>query len=272
MLRDNPPIPAKPMGIQTLPVAPPDLAPPHSPANPDAQLKTLGSLGSLKWGLGKFGHGDKVHSLPPAEEIITPSNSKPSLKRSSSADNRSIEIPTPQEVDPKKLKKEAERMAKEAEKQKRALAQKMQREQARAVMQKRGALLPPITPDLEWMYPVNPNASNHLKADKQMGNVIGRLRRTQGSHPERVDERRSRARRRDSDDDYSASSSDLEGMSVISFTTVDSDPGPVRLGSSQGNPSSPLLSPYRPPGSPKSTVNPIFKVVRLTVYKPEFQV
>lgn len=256
---------AQPMDIQTSPVAqeypnrpPPDPEPLHDPANPrppDVQangpkLKTLGSLVSLKWGLGRFGHADKVHQLPPVEENITSSNSTPSLKRSSSADSRSIEIPLPQEFDPKKLKKEAERMAKEAEKQKRALAEKMQREQARAVMQKRNAIVQTVGSNPEWKYAFN--ANGRLETEKQAGGTTGPKRRTPSSHQERErstatlnaaggrfgdasfsgwrgDERSAKARRRDWDDDHSMSSSDLGRMSVISFATVDSDPGPLRL-------------------------------------------
>jgi len=258
---------AQPMDIQTSPVAqeypnrpPPDPEPLQDPANPrppDVQtngpkLKTLGSLVSLKWGLGKFGHGDKVQQLPPVEENVTSSNSTPSLKRSSSADSRSIEVPAPQEFDPKKLKKEAERMAKEAEKQKRALAEKMQREQARAVMQKRSALTQTTPSNLEWKYAINPNPVGRLEAEKQTRNTTGPERRTHASYQERErgtttlhaaggrfgdppfagwrgDERNPKARRRDWDDDHSMSSSDLGRMSVISFATVDSDPGPMRL-------------------------------------------
>lgn len=254
----------QPMDIQTSPIAqeypnrppldPEPLQDPANPRPPDVQangpkLKTLGSLVSLKWGLGKFGNNEKVHQLPPVEENIASSNSTPSLKRSSTADSRSIEIPPPQEFDPKKLKKEAERVAKEAEKQKRALAEKMQREQARAVMQKRNALMQATASNLEWKYVINPNPVGRLEAEKH---ATGPKRRNHGSHQERDrstatlnaaagrygeppfsgwrgDERNAKARRRDWDDDHSMSSSDLGRMSVISFATVDSDPGPMRL-------------------------------------------
>ena len=254
----------QPMDIQTSPVAqeypnrpPPDPEPLQDPANPrpsDAQangpkLKTFGSLVSLKWGLGKFANADKVHQLPPVEENITSSNSTPSLKRSSSADSRSIEISPSQELDPKKRKKEAERMAKEAEKQKRALVEKMHREQARAVIRKRTAMQAAGS-NLEWKYiaatATNPSEQSEDKASR---NTTGPERRTHGTHERstttltaaggrygeapfsgwRGDERNSRFRRRDWDDDHSVSSSDLGRMSVISFATVDSDPGPMRL-------------------------------------------
>ena len=253
----------QPMDIQTSPVAqeypnrpPPDPEPLQDPANPrppDAQtngpkLKTLGSFVSLKWGLGKFGN-DKVHPLPPVEENITSSNSTPSLKRSSSADSRSIEIPAPQDLDPKKRKKEAEKVAKEAEKQKRALVEKMQRDQARAVMRKRNATQIPGS-NLEWKYVINPNPGERLE-EKPPRNTTGPSRRTHNKHQERDrstttlvaaggrygeapfsgwrDDRNPRGRKRDWDDDHSVSSSDFGRMSVISFATVDSDPGPTRL-------------------------------------------
>ncbi|KAJ7649763.1 hypothetical protein FB45DRAFT_1049943 [Roridomyces roridus] len=71
---------------------------------------------------------------------------------SASSDSRSLREPSPamQElgrVDVKKNKKEAERIQREAEKQRRALAERMQREQARAVMQKRNQIAPR---ELEW--------------------------------------------------------------------------------------------------------------------------
>jgi hypothetical protein len=264
---------AQPMDIQASPLAQeypnrpaPDPEPLQDPANPrppdvqanEPKLKTLGSLVSLKWGLGKFGHGDKTHqSLPPVEENVTSLNSTPSLKRSSSVDSRSIEIPAPQEFNPKKLKKEAERMAKEAEKQKRALAEKMHREQARAVMQKRNALVQTAGSDFEWKHAISPGPVGRLEAEKNTRNTTGPERRTHGSHQERErstttlnaaggrygeppfagwrgDERNPKARRRDWDDDHSVSSSDLGRMSIISFATVDSDPGPMRLRSRSG--------------------------------------
>lgn len=256
---------AQPMDIQTSPVAqeypnrpPPDPEPLQDPANPrslpDVQangpkLKTLGSLVSLKWGLGKFANVDKVHHLPPVEENVTSSNSTPSLKRSSSADSRSIEIPASHELDPKKRKKEAERMAKEAEKQKRALVEKMHREQARAVVRKRNAMQAAGS-NLEWKYVHGANPPDQLEEEKPSRNTTGPERRAHGTHQERStttliaaggrygeapfsgwrgDERNSRVRKRDWDDDHSMSSSDLGRMSVISFATVDSDPGPTRL-------------------------------------------
>ena len=106
--------------------------------------------------------------------------------------------------------------------------------------------------NLEWKYAINPNPVGRLEAEKPTRNTTGPERRTHASHQERErsattlnaaggrygeapfsgwrgDERFSKARKRDWDDDHSMSSSDLGRMSVISFATVDSDPGPMRL-------------------------------------------
>ncbi|KAI6162181.1 kinase-like domain-containing protein [Pisolithus thermaeus] len=98
------------------------------------------------WGLGMFGHGDKVHrpALPPVDEDPG-SSSVPSLKRT-----QSIGSDTPlagdgtapnARKDAKAIRKEAERLQREAEKQRRAMAERAHREQARAVMQKRNQML-----------------------------------------------------------------------------------------------------------------------------------
>lgn len=109
-----------PMDIQMSPIAqeypnqpPMDLGPLKDPVNlrsPDVQanglkLKTLGSLVSLEWRLSKFGNNDKVRQLPPVEGNIVSSGSKPSLKLSSSTDNRSNEIP-PKNLTPRNSRRE----------------------------------------------------------------------------------------------------------------------------------------------------------------------
>jgi len=190
-----------------------------------------------------FGNGDKDHQqLPPAEESITSPDSTPLHQRSSSTDSQTTETPT-SESDLKKLKEEAKRVAKEAEKKKRAWAEKMQREQARAVMQKRNALMQATASNLEWKYTINPNPVGRLGEDKPSTRISTETkRRTHGSHQDRDggatalnaasgmygeapfsgwrgDERLSKARRRDWDNDHSMSSSDLGRMSVISFAT-----------------------------------------------------
>ncbi|ETW87203.1 hypothetical protein HETIRDRAFT_235743, partial [Heterobasidion irregulare TC 32-1] len=226
----------------------------------------FGKLGSLgfrkqhKWaGLGgMFGHGDKSQQnvLPPVEEMhVTSSSSTPSLKRtqSSSTDSRSLPEQPPVVIDPplkdaKKIKKEAERMAKEAELQRRAMLLKSQRDQARAVMEKRNQVLTQshTRGELEWKW----NHSGALagqdphppdlraKGSTTMANGGGGpIRQVQGAYAPgpydwRRDERMHKARRREHDDDHSMSSSDVQSigpMSTISFATVDSDPGPSRL-------------------------------------------
>jgi len=117
-----------------------------------------------KWGLGSvFGHNEKPtiqiqNPLPPVEEITFASRSTPSLQRtpSSSSESRSLPemspnasampsyvppVPPLPPMDPKKLEKEQKRLAKEAEteaeKEKRAAQQKLQRERAQAVVRKR---------------------------------------------------------------------------------------------------------------------------------------
>jgi hypothetical protein len=240
----------------------------------------LGKLGALafakkpsKWGLGMFGHGDKSqpHALPPVDEMPVPSSrSTPSLKRtqSSSSDSRSLSDlsptvePPPRPLDAKKLKKEAERVHREAEKQRRALAAKTQREQARAVMQKRHQMIH-STDELEWKWQNSgrllanghPRTSIHETRPNGKNAASGPIRQNQGVAANgmssttvnaasgkfamqvestscewrRDSEREPKARRREFDDDHSMSSSDvhsLSQLSSISFATVDSDPGP----------------------------------------------
>ncbi|KAI0651877.1 kinase-like protein [Trametes meyenii] len=222
-----------------------------------------------KWGLGgMFGHGDKgTQALPPVQEIpvVGSTSSTPSLKRtqSSSTDSRSLsELSPMQEVprvilDPKLRKKEAARMQRDAEKQRRLLAEKMQKEQARAVMEK-SKRIRDTSGDFEWrsthavalLHGTGQAYAQQARQGKQPA-AAGPIRQTQshgvssvnaagGSFASPVeaqargdwrrDERVAKARRRDFDDDHSMSSTDLpSGVSVISFATVDSDPGPARL-------------------------------------------
>ncbi|OCH96101.1 kinase-like protein [Obba rivulosa] len=237
------------------------------------KLGKLGALGfgkkSSKWGLSMFGHGDKgTQQLPPVQEVtVASAGSTPSLKRtqSSSTDSRSLsEISplgdTPPELlDPKKRKKEALRMAREAEKQRRLLAEKTHREQARAVMEKNRLLLndgdgftkqwgihnPPAFSGIErerkGKQPASPGP---IRQSQSFGTSLKTINAAGGSFMQqgesslaraewrRDSERVPKARRREFDDDHSMSSSDMpslhSGVSVISFATVDSDPGPAR--------------------------------------------
>ncbi|KAE9408084.1 Pkinase-domain-containing protein [Gymnopus androsaceus JB14] len=252
--------------------------PPNGDLGQSPQTKLGGKLSgfSKKWGLGRFG-SDKHqqqhhhHELPPVHEIPAASSSTGTLKRTQSAgsDNRSLkgEPSSPREPlrqdELKRLnKKEAEKVHREAEKQRRALAQKMQREQARAVMQKRNiiiqhseAAIKEATPFIEWRGAIErgPERGPALPSAIALGKqaATGPIRRDRehinGHNPvnvspvrfghvptsesERSSERMTKVRRMEFDDDVSISSSDVHSsrMSAISFATVDSDPGPSRI-------------------------------------------
>jgi hypothetical protein len=241
-----------------------------------SKLSRFGSLGFVKknsrWGLGVFGHGEKPHqqSLPPVDEVPG-SSSTPSLKRTQSTNSDSLSVtdvsPANTRKDAKAIKREAERLQLEAEKQRRALAERSHREQARAVMQKRNQMLMQTTArnELEWNWThsgslLNVNQRlNYDDFDKGKVSASGPIRQNQSSSkvssptlnaasgrylkpPDTNlpssdrwlprDERLSKVRRRDLDDGHSMSSSDVHStgrMSAMSSATVDSDPGPSRV-------------------------------------------
>ncbi|KAG6911968.1 hypothetical protein DXG01_000216 [Tephrocybe rancida] len=221
-----------------------------------AQGNKLGKLSSLSFGKknSKWSfmlRGDKSH-LPPLDEVPLPSSSStPSLKRtqSSSTDSRSLRDPSPvrerTDNDLKKIKKEAERVQRDAEQQRRKLAEKKHREQAREVLQKRSHMQKTTSNELEWLG----GNEQRLEFSEKTKMISGQARQTQsstvsaagarfvapGDGGERdwrgMNDRVSKARRREYDDDHSMSSSDVHSMgrmSSISFATVDSDPGPSR--------------------------------------------
>ena len=257
----------------------PDVNYNNNQASLPIQPNKLGKLSSFtfgkkhaKWGLsGMFG-GDKSHqnSLPPVDET-RPAVSFPSRKRakSSSTGSRSMcesspireqQLPT---QDMKKInKKEAERLNREAEQEKRKLAERKHREQARDVLHKRKQLTrKTVHDDIEWLGVGNEQRGDIMPKGKQPASGV--LRHDYGtagsatlsatvnaavgkfgpqqehlSHDWdrernwRGVERGSKARRREFDDDHSMSSSEVHSisrMSSISFATVDSDPGPSRL-------------------------------------------
>lgn len=241
-----------------------------------SKLSRFGSLGFVKknsrWGLGVFGHGEKLHqqSLPPVDEIPG-SSSTPSLKRTQSTNSDSLSItdasPAIVRKDAKAIKREAERLQLEAEKQRRALAERSHREQARAVMQKRNQMLMQTTArnELEWKWTHSASLlsvnqrPNYDDLDKGKFSASGPIRQNQSSgkvssptlnaasgrylkppdtnlpssdRRSPRDERLSKVRRRDFDDGISVSSSDVHStgrMSTMSSATVDSDPGPPRV-------------------------------------------
>ncbi|KZT44380.1 hypothetical protein SISSUDRAFT_11261 [Sistotremastrum suecicum HHB10207 ss-3] len=241
----------------------------HSQASRNSSSATTtqksGKFGGLsfggkksKWGLASmFGHHEKIHQqnpLPPVDELnVASSSSTPSLKRtqSSSTDSRSLPEmsptgPTPSVVvtpilDPKQVKEEAKRVQKEAEKQRRIMLQKKQRDQARAVMQKRSLVLQQTgtMTDLDWIDRKRTGVERTEKGKQPMYSYSStidaagaRFGGEGNPEPSRrnpdQDEHRHKARRRDLDDDHSIGSSDVQSsrVSMISFATVDSDPGP----------------------------------------------
>ncbi|KAJ7597030.1 kinase-like domain-containing protein [Mycena floridula] len=273
-----------PMDIHSSPVAQDFPARPNMESDPSYdssemlpssgnKLPKLFGKKHSRWGLGMFG-GDRSNQhngLPPVHEMPpVASTSTSSLQRvqTSSSGSRSLRDPSPQRdvsrMDMKKMnKKEAERLQREAEKQRRALAEKNHREQARAVMQKRNQIL--VKKDeIEWsggsgqrlwsepdsrlefsesikgkQAATGPIRQNHTNGVPSItvSAAAGRFG-GQGESPYansgdwRRDERLSKARRIDFDDDQSMSSSDVHStgrMSTISFATVDSDPGPSRI-------------------------------------------
>lgn len=280
----------QPMDVQTSPMVPEYPIRPHLESEPtyvdgsdivqSQSSKSTTKLGlsfgkkHSKWSLGMFG-GDKSHQgLPPVHEIPAASSSTPSLKRtqSSSSDSRSLRDPSPsreplRRVDLKKMnKKEAEKVQREAEKQRRALAEKMHRDQARAVMQKRNQIMQKTTgkDDLEWrggseqrlefseamkgkqaatgpirqnqpmQFTGNPAGLTTVNAAAGRFGASGDVTMNGAGDWRRDSERATKARRRDYDE-YSMSSSDVHSahsasrMSTISFASVDSDPGPSRI-------------------------------------------
>ena len=167
--------------------------------------------------------------------------------------------------DAKAIKREAGRLQLELEKQRRALAERLYREQARAVMQKRNQILMQATGtagnELEWSsisgrFPSLNQCPNHNDLDKGKGSASGPIRQSNtkvsssmlnaasGRYLEPPDtnppsndrwvprdERLSKVRRGDLDDDHSMASSDAHStgrMSAMSFATMDSGPGPSR--------------------------------------------
>lgn len=215
-----------------------------------------------------FGNGEKgqQHVLPPVDELnVASSSSTPSLKRTQTSSTDShpaseissigepIVIEPPPPMDAKTRKKEAERIALEAEKARRALAEKRSREQARAVMQKRSQMIKQKHgSDFDWdsanatqllgvQKPKSKQRSGIAQASSSSATINAAGGRFRGSNEatnpmdyenHREAEHRTKARRRDLDDDHSMSSSDLQSigrLSVMSFATVESDPISTRL-------------------------------------------
>jgi meiosis induction protein kinase IME2/SME1 len=204
-----------------------------------------------RWGFGgMFGHGDKSH-LPAVNEshIVAQNRSNPSLKRTQSPSTDSRSLPeasspiaaAPPPKDPKKVKKEAARMAREAEMERRAQMKKAQQEQSRAVMQNRNLILmeSQTKQDLAWKWQSHAHLLNSQDTSRLAGSTHNKLRNGGPIRDRPVHgnaalgvapyERVAKARKREFDDDHSMSSADVRSsavVSVMSFATHDSDPGP----------------------------------------------
>ncbi|GJJ09476.1 hypothetical protein Clacol_003699 [Clathrus columnatus] len=237
------------------------IAQPEDLSTPVPQHSKFGKLGALgfgkrhnKWGLPLFGHGNDKHvanPLPPVDELnVAVSRSTPSLKRTQSGNTSdSLSLPdvpsavpaiplVPSSVDSKKLKKERERLARDAEKARREQEQKSQRERSRAVMQKRHQILKQNAPSLEidWqssrtaVVARGAPANGTINKGKQPAELLPPAMEREEDQEDWLSHR-SKARRRDLDDDHSMSSSEVHSisrMSMISFASGESDPGPTR--------------------------------------------
>jgi hypothetical protein len=222
---------------------------PYDVSAPPSKLHKLPSipLRKQRWpGLGNmFGHGDKSHLPPVNESHIAQNQSNTSLKRtqSPSTDNRSLPevspiAAAPPPKDPKQVKKEAARMAREAEMERRAQRKKAQQEQSRAVMQNRNLIImesQTAKADLVWKWQLNSQDPSRLAGSEHSklrdGTRPIRDRPVHGNAAACLGpyERVAKARKREFDDDHSMSSSDVRNsavVSVMSFATHDSDPGP----------------------------------------------
>lgn len=220
-----------------------------------------------KWSI-KFGGDKSHHNpLPPVDETAALSSSLPPYKRpqTSSTENKS-QPQSPTGTSPRKSgeikkfnKKEAERLQREAEKERRKLAEKMHREQARAVMQKRSQMVAKtVGNEIEWLGGIGerhecmektkqaasgpirqPHGTNGKATSTTVNAAAGRFGPQSDDHNSTTvdrdwratNERVAKVRRRDFDDDHSMSSSDMHSLSrlsSVSYSTVDSDPGPPR--------------------------------------------
>ncbi|KAG6913304.1 hypothetical protein DXG01_007874, partial [Tephrocybe rancida] len=145
---------------------------------------------STKWRLGMFGTG-KLH-LPPLSGMTLPSSdSTPTLthSQSSSTDGTSSRKSSPAREytanDPRKIKKERERIQREAEKHRRKLAETKHRQQARAVMNRRQdmnrrqVMLQTSRKELEW--PGGPGGSEWRPEFSEKTEVSGKAGQYQSS-------------------------------------------------------------------------------------------
>ncbi|KIY52711.1 kinase-like protein, partial [Fistulina hepatica ATCC 64428] len=246
------------------------------PSGSNTKFSKLGSLSfKPKWGFGKFG-AEKVH--PPqglfgaqdSSNMVASGSTAASatgFKRahSSGSDVHALDATSAAAEVKKTNRKEAERVAREADRQRRLLAERAQREQARAVMQKRSQLnkqAPGL--NVEWSGVIAPTerdpSSGPIRHQQQdvmtnslfhggptVGAAAGRFsgdavimggspdwRREHGPHKMR---RRGAVANDYEDDTHTMSSASIgrvsSRVSSISFASMSSDPGTTRLRSSQ---------------------------------------
>lgn len=240
----------------------------QQPQQPQQQREPVPKLGKLfqkknsKWDLGRmFGGNNDKGPLPPVDEVATPGEkvaSTSSLKRHQPSSSDSVDMYHSQSQaefkDPKKVQKEARKMQLEAEQQRRKLAEKMHREQARAVIEKRNRLLAQTNSrshgvDLDnasWNKVMDGSAMSNKQLQASSGPVrgqqsLGASKSAQtlgaasghyggqpagGHHPSGLTfgnpdwhsdvERYAKARRRDHDDDHSMSNSDVHSIGPVS--------------------------------------------------------
>ncbi|KAJ4486119.1 hypothetical protein J3R30DRAFT_3697572 [Lentinula aciculospora] len=182
-----------------------------------------------KFGLGRFGsdkHTNQNHDLPPVHDLGSSSTGSLNRSPSNGSDTWSLRGAEPSQLSPprdthppirpedirrnkKKAesdKKEAERLHLEAEKQRRALAEKMQREQARAVMQKRNFIIQQnsmkggakgATEDIEWRSGGSEHPSIPLDSNLNQGAGPGLSAVAKGKQPVGLGPIRTRTRDRD---------------------------------------------------------------------------
>ena len=245
---------------------PMDVSPSNSYDNMEVVQPEVQPNAKPKFGFGKkpkwnIFASDKSQQLPPVQEIPPASGH---LKRPQSSGSLSHRGSTPP-IDVKKSnKKEAERLQREAEIQRRTLAEKMNRDRARAVMQKRSQIISRTSgnTELEWRGTEQMHLPESLQSSAAKGKqaatgpirkgtsqsglngsssrttvhaASGRFASPEASSSRgdwHLDDRATKkARTRDHDDDYSIDSSSIQSsrMSTLSFATVDSDPGPSRI-------------------------------------------
>lgn len=216
-----------------------------------------------KWGLSSvFGSNNDSkasHSLVSVAEEASRSSSVP-LKRTQSvsdrADSNTSLTSGETHTDPKQAAKEAKKQAKALEMAKRDAAEKASRERARAVMMKRermveataehyknkasglggktvpaNYLIPSSSSSLGLQSPSTTSVNQRPPPQARSAAASQRLPSDLGKDS-LLSGHRHKSRRRDLDDDHSTSSLDansLRSPSIMTFHSVDSDPGPSRL-------------------------------------------